>query len=103
MFENYLVNNRLWTKNSFSVEAYELEPYESEEDISTRSNTILNRCFVSYNNGDAMKILKLQNHKIYFTHSDKIYVYYCDVEIFCKQHCLTVDGVRNLKLDKLLT
>ncbi len=108
MITDYLINNRLYLKEKIRIQCakliitddktghwnpihewVELEDFIDLIPITTKSDVPA-----------AIRISGIDS--FVYKKDDKVFIYWCDVNIFTELHCLTIKEVRNNKLNEIL-
>jgi len=89
---NYLINNKLYLKNSIEISCYEYFEHDSNWS-STIEKVILTGCIDICFFG--------LNHLVF--NKERDFIYWTDVDSFIFENCLEVSDIRDEKIDRVLS
>ena len=114
MITDYLINNRLYLKEKIKIQCADLiissdstgywntnhQWVELEDFIELVFPTQKNS--LAYPLHGRMVLLNGQETSFIYKKDDKVFIYWCDVRYFLEKNCLTIEEVRNIKLNEIL-
>lgn len=95
------MNNRFYLKHPITIE---VAKYDTTHDISSPNHTILkidNEFIEILQISDFNYLLGIKSHSFTFKYKGETYIYWCDVSIFIKNHVMTLQEIRDNKLNKI--
>jgi hypothetical protein len=105
MITDYLINNRLYLKEKIRIQCADLI-------ISSDSTGHWNNYHQWVELEDFIELvfptqkrhvlLNGQETSFIYKKDDKVFIYWCDVRYFLEKNCLTIEEVRNNKLNEIL-
>ena len=91
MIDEYVVNNKLYLKDSTSIECTEF--------FKNKLTWSGNHFWVTISN--FIELDFIDRNQIIFLAGDKLLIYWCDVNIFLDLHCYKKSEIRELKLNEI--